>query len=328
MSSPSDALISSFAKLSGTMLVLGIGGKMGHTLGRQAKRAADAAGSKLRIVGVSRFSNPDVRRQLEAHGIETEVCDLLDRTQVNSLPDADFIVFMAGRKFGTSGSEAVTWAMNTMVPVHVIDRFRNAQIVAFSTGCVYPFVPLDSGGSRECDPVGPVGEYAVSCLGRERIFEYAASSHDTPVCLIRLNYAIDLRYGVLQDIAGPVFNRQPVNLSVPAFNAIWQGDATDQILRSFELCASPASFLNITGPETMSTRAVAEAFAERFELPCTFTGEPSDRALLSNATRALSLMGYPRVPMGTMIDWTADWIAGSGRNLGKPTHFETRDGSF
>jgi len=328
MSTPSPALIEALSQYRGTLAILGVGGKMGHTLGRQAKRAAEASGSDLRIIGVSRFSDAAQRKKVEASGLETVACDLLDPSSVEALPDADLVVFMAGRKFGTSGSEAVTWAMNTIVPANVMYRYRGSPTVVFSTGCVYPFVPVDRGGCRETDPVGPVGEYAESCLGRERVFEYAATTFDTPVCLIRLNYAIDLRYGVLFDIGQAVFEGRPVDASVPAFNAIWQGDATDQILRAFDLCASPAVPLNVTGPEMLFTRAVAEGFGARFGNDVSFSGEPSDRALLSDATEALARFGYPRVPIGRMIDWTADWIEHGGRSLGKPTHFETNDGAF
>jgi hypothetical protein len=328
MTEPSDALVASFAGLSGTMIILGIGGKMGHTLGRQAVRAASKAGATVRVLGVSRFSDPELRSRIEAGGIETVSCDLLDRTAVSKLPDADRVVFMAGRKFGTQGNESLTWAMNTMVPVNVVDRYRGSRIVAFSTGCVYPFVGLDSGGSVETDRTDPTGEYAASCLGRERIFEYASDNYGTSVSLIRLNYAIDLRYGVLHDIGTAVFEGRSVDLSSPAFNAIWQGDATDQILRTFDSCASPSTIFNITGPETISARATALAFGRLFDVEVEFTGEASTQALLSNATNALSLFGYPRIPLGTMIRWTADWIKNSGRSLGKPTHFESTDGTF
>ncbi len=328
MSTPSEALVDAMSRYRGTMAVLGIGGKMGHTLGRQARRAAARAGAKLRIVGVSRFGDSERRRRIEECGVETIACDLLDRDAVDALPDAEYVVFMAGRKFGTGGSESLTWAMNTLVPYHVAYRFRNAKIVAFSTGCVYPFVAVESGGCRETDPVGPVGEYAESCLGRERVFEYASENYGAEVCLVRLNYAIDLRYGVLYDIARAVHEGRPVDISVPSFNAIWQGDATDQILRAFDLVAAPAVPLNITGPETISTRAAADAFGDLFGKKVEYSGEPAGRALLSNATKALSLFGYPKVSLGRMIEWTADWVRRGGRTLGKPTHFESTDGDF
>jgi dTDP-4-dehydrorhamnose reductase len=235
---------------------------------------------------------------------------------------------MAGRKFGTVGSEELTWAMNAVLPSNVAHRYQNSTIAAFSTGCVYPFVALDSGGSLESDPPNPVGEYSMSCLGRERVFEYASKAFDTRVCLVRLNYAIDLRYGVLHDIAEAVYNERAVDISVPAFNAIWQGDATDQILRTLEIADSPAVPLNITGPETMSTAGTARIFAEKLGKSLEFSGSPGNTALLSNATLAISRLGYPRVSMGEMIDWTADWVARGGRSLDKPTHFESNDGTF
>jgi nucleoside-diphosphate-sugar epimerase len=328
MTEPSDGLVDLFSRMSGTLAILGIGGKMGHTLGRQARRAIDAAGAKVRVVGVSRFSDASQREKIEESGVSTISCDLLDRDAVAKLPDFDHIVFMAGRKFGTQGAESLTWAMNTMVPANVVERYREAPIVAFSTGCVYPFVDLASGGSRESDPVGPVGEYAVSCLGRERVFEYASRVRGTKICLVRLNYAIDLRYGVLHDIATTIRDGRPVDLSVPAFNAIWQGDASDEILRCLSCCESPAAIMNITGPETCSTRATAEALAAGLGIECRFTGEAASTALLANSTKALARFGYPGVPMGKMIEWTADWVSRSLRSLGKPTHFETKDGEF
>ena len=312
----------------GTLVILGIGGKMGYTLGVQAVRAAEAAGVKLKVIGVSRFTDSKQRERIEAAGIETQVCDLLDRDAVDKLPDAEHVVFMAGRKFGTSGNEPATWGMNTLVPGNSVERYRSSRLVAFSTGCVYPFVEASSGGSRESDPVGPVGEYANSCLGRERVLQFASERFGTKICIVRLNYSIDLRYGVLHDIGRAIFAGQPVDRSVPVFNAIWQGDATDQILRCFPLCSSPAEVLNVTGPEIVSTEVTAESFSVLFSKPVEYTGDAETRAYVNNSGRAISIFGYPRVPMDRMIAWTADWIQNGGRSFDKPTHFEVNDGTY
>ena len=328
MSEPSEHLVDAMKRISGDIVILGIGGKMGYTLGRQAKRAADAAGIDKRIIGVSRFSDASIKDKIESCGIETIQCDLLDIDAVKDLPDSENVIFMAGRKFGTTGSEDMTWAMNVLLPGNVVYRYRDSRIVAFSTGCVYPFVKISSGGSREEDPVDPVGEYSVSCLGRERVFQYASGTYGTKITLIRLNYAIDMRYGVLFDIASKVYEAGVVDVSVPAFNAIWQGDATDHILRSVEYCDNPPFVLNVTGPETMSTLSTAEAFAKLFDRPVEPVGESNGTALLNNATKSHELFGYPRIPMGTMIRWTADWIRRGGPSLGKPTHFDSNDGQF
>jgi nucleoside-diphosphate-sugar epimerase len=328
LSRPTDALVATLRQHPGDILVLGAGGKMGPSLARMARRALDAAASPARVIAVARFGDPVVRAGLEAAGVDTIRADLADPTQVAALPDAPNLIFMAGQKFGTTGSPATTWGLNVVVPVRVADRYPAARIVVFSTGNVYPLVPVSSGGARETDPVGPVGEYAMSCLGRERVFQHAAESQGPKVLLFRLNYAIDLRYGVLVDTALKVRSGQPIDLRMGHANVIWQGDANDRALRSLAHTASPATVLNVTGPETVSVRALAREFGRRFKREPVFTASEAPDALLSNASRATELFGPPTVSLDTMIDWTADWLLRGGGLLGKPTHFEEREGRF
>lgn len=328
LSHPGDELIECMRHLRGDIMILGVGGKMGPTLARMAKRASDLAGTSRKVTGVSQFRTPGLRRELEAHGIETIAGDLLDPMFFAKLPKAPHVYYLAGMKFGTGGNPALTWAMNTYVPSMVAAHFSGSRIVAFSTGCVYPLVAAGSGGSKESDPVLPVGEYAQSCLGRERMFEYGSSVHKNPVVLIRLNYAVELRYGVLVDIALRVKNRNPVDVSMGYFNAIWQGDANDMILRSIEHATTPARILNITGPEELNVREIALNFASLLGTEVVFSGTESDTALLSNSTEAFRLLGKPRVDSGQVIQWIADWISHGGRLLDKPTHFEVRDGKY
>jgi nucleoside-diphosphate-sugar epimerase len=261
-------------------------------------------------------------------GVEAYRADLLDEHQVARLPDAGNVIFMAGRKFGSTGAESLTWAINTCVPARVAERYRHSRIVVFSSGNVYPFVPISSGGARESTPPAPLGEYAQSVLGRERIFEYFSARDETPVCVLRLNYAIDLRYGVLLDIGSRVFDEQPVDVRMGAVNVIWQGDANSVALRALALCQAPPMVLNLTGPETLSVRAIASRFGEIFGKAPILEGTETDTALLNDATLCHSLFGYPSVSAGQMIAWTAYWISHNGRRLGKPTHFQARDGKF
>ena len=315
-------------KLDGDLMILGIAGKMGITLGMAALKAIRLAGVSKRVIGVSRFSNPAARERLDLFGVQTIQCDLLDREAVANLPDVPNIIFMAGRKFGTSSAMEKTWAVNTIVPSHVASRFKNSRIVVYSTGCVYALVPVTSGGSRETDQPGPIGEYSQSTLARERIFEYYSRANRTPVCLLRLNYAIDLRYGVLRDIAETVYGGQPVDVTMGYVNIIWQGDAINQSLLCLDHCSSPPEILNITGLETLSVRKLAEEFARLFSLEVTISGKESPSALLSDSSRAASLFGKPSVSVEQMIVWTAEWIKNGGPSLNKPTHFQTRDGQF
>lgn len=328
LATPSTADVDCMRRLTGDVMILGAGGKMGPSLARRIKQATDEAQIKRRVIAVSRFSSPASRDELNSIGVETISCDLLDRTQINQLPDCENIYFLAGRKFGSTERTDLTWASNTYVPALVAERFCNSRIVAFSTGNVYPFVSPTSGGSIESDGLAPQGEYANSCLGRERIFEYFSHERGTRCLIFRLNYAVDLRYGVLVDIAQKVFSGQPVNLSVAAFNVIWQGDANSYALRSIELCESPPRILNVTGAEKFSTRTAAEFFAQRFQQSAIYYGEPSELALLNNASLCHSLLGAPSVAAKTLMEMVAHWIEIGGASLNKPTKFEVTDGKF
>jgi nucleoside-diphosphate-sugar epimerase len=328
MSRPSEADISAMREMEGDVLILGVGGKMGPTLAQLIRRSADAAGKKVRVMGVARFSDKTMPDALREHGIEPITCDLLEPEELTKLPDAENVIFMAARKFGTTGAEHLSWSINTQLPVLVADRYRASRIVAFSSGNVYPLVSATRGGASEKTPVGPQGEYAQSVLGRERIFEHASHRWGTRVALLRLNYAIDLRYGVLVDIARTVYEQRPVDLRMPLVNVIWQGDANSVCMRSIAHCSSPPFVLNLTGPETLSTRWIAEQFAERFGNDASFTGEESHSALLNNSAKCHRLFGYPTVTPDEMIDWIADWIAAGGALSNKPTHFQTQDGRF
>jgi len=327
LSDPPEALVALMRRLEGDILLLGIAGKIGISLGAMARRAIAQAGVAKRVIGVARFSEPGVREKVEAAGVETIACDLLDRTAVSRLPQAPNVIYLAGRKFGTVGQEALTWAMNTLAPGYVAEQFSRSRIVAFSTGCVYPLVTAHAACTEATVPA-PVGEYAQSCLGRERIFSYYSQRHGTPICLFRLNYAAELRYGVLHDIAQAVWQGQPVDVTVGQFNVIWQGDVNAQALRALELCASPAAVLNVTGPETVSTRAVARRFAELMGKEAIFIGEEGPVAYLNDASQAIRHFGDPRVCLEQLITWTAEWVMAGGRSLGKPTHFEVNDGRF
>ncbi|HEY6183146.1 MAG TPA: NAD-dependent epimerase/dehydratase family protein [Terriglobales bacterium] len=328
LSRPTDADAAALAALDGDLLILGAGGKMGPSLAQLARRAVDKAGVKKRIIAVARFSDQKLPTELSAQGIETITSDLLEPGELEKLPDIPNVIFMAARKFGTSGSEYLTWAMNTYLPGLVASRFRNSRIVAFSTGNVYPLRTPAEGGATEATPTAAVGEYAQSALGRERMFEYGSAKWGTPVALLRLNYAIDLRYGVLLDIGKHVYQRKPVDLRMPLVNVIWQGDANSWCLRSFGHCASPAFILNVTGPETLSVREIALEFGRYFGVEPQFQSQEGPTALLNDASNAQQLFGKPSATPSEMIGWVAHWIQQGGPMLGKPTHFQTRDGKF
>jgi nucleoside-diphosphate-sugar epimerase len=329
MTAPSAALVEDLAGLEGDILVLGVGGKMGPTLARMAHRAAPGR----RVVGVARFSDPALPSVLRGHGVEPVACDLLDRAALErlraSLPEATNVVFMAGHKFGASGNTALTWAMNAAVPWMVAEVFRDCRIVSFSTACVYPFVDVNGPGAPESLPANPPpGDYAWSCVGRERMFEHGSRTWGTPGRIVRLSYAIDMRYGVLRDVADAVFHGRPLDVTMGHADVIWQGDANEQALRLLARCTTPASPINVTGSSHTSVRWLAGEFGRRFGRAPVLVGEEAPTAWLIDTSEARRLFGEPRVPLAAMIDWTADWVARGGASLGKPTHFETRDGKY
>jgi nucleoside-diphosphate-sugar epimerase len=329
LTAPSEATVEAVASLDGDLLLLGAGGKMGPSLARLARRSIVEAGLPHRVLCVSRFGSGDLAGRLRADGIETIACDLLDREALAALPEAPNVIYLAGFKFGASAAPHRTWAMNAYLPAIVAERYRGARIVALSTGNVYPQVPVDSGGATEQTPPAPVGEYAQSCLARERMFEHMAEAHGTRSLLVRLNYATDLRYGVLLDIATRVHRGEPVDVSMGFINTIWQGDANAILLRAFPLCAAPPAVLNLTGPETLSVRQAASALAVLLGAAAPrFAGGEAETALLSDASRCHELFGPPAVGSSTLLEWTAAWVGRELPTLGKPTHFETRDGRF
>jgi nucleoside-diphosphate-sugar epimerase len=322
MTEPTPALVEDLARAPGDILILGVAGKMGPTLARMAKRAAPERG----VIGVARFSDVAERRKLDRAGVETLACDLLDRAAVERLPRAPNVIFMAGMKFGATGNEPLTWAMNVHVPAIVAEVYKSARIVAFSTGCVYPFVPVESGGATEDDPtVPPSGDYANSCVGRERMFSYFSAQHGTPGRIFRLNYAIDMRYGVLHDIARKVWAGEEIDVAMGHVNVIWQGDANEAALRCLAHTTTP---INVTGPETISVRWLAGEFGRLMGKAPAIVGTEAATGWLNNATRMIAEFGPPRVPLAKMIEWTADWIMRDRESLGKPTHYEVRDGRY
>jgi nucleoside-diphosphate-sugar epimerase len=327
LSEPMPEVVNALARLAGDILLLGVGGKMGLSLARMARRASDVAGTSRRVIGVSRFSSGG-EDAFAAYGIETIRCDLLDWNAIDRLPEAPNVIVLAGTKFGTSGDTPTTWATNCYLPGNVAYKCRSSRIVAFSTGNVYGLTPAAGGGSSEDSEPRPVGEYAMSCLGRERIFEYFSRSAGTPVVIFRLNYACDLRYGVLVDLATRVWSGEPIDLAMGQFNTIWQGDANAMALRALERASTPPWVVNVTGPEALSVRAVCEEFGLLMGRAVRFVGRESDTALLADARRGLGVFGPPRVSAGELIEGVARWVARGGRTLGKPTKFESRDGRF
>jgi nucleoside-diphosphate-sugar epimerase len=329
LSEPTPELVESLRRGAGDVVVLGAGGKMGPTLARMVRRGLDAARRNSdRVIAVSRFSSSDAEHRLRAANVETMRCDLSDRGAVVGLPDAPNIIFMAGQKFGTSGAPGATWMMNTVVPALVAERYAGARIVAFSTGNVYPLVPVERGGAREEDTPEPVGEYACSCLGRERVLEYYSGRDGTRVAVVRLNYAVELRYGVLVDIASKVWRGEPVDVRMGYVNVIWQGDANARAIQCLEHAATPPFVINVTGRETLAVRALAQHFGQLLGRTPVVVGEESPDALLSDANRSMELFGPPSVSAGQMMIWIADWIQRGRPLLDRPTHFEERQGRF
>lgn len=325
---PSDRDIEFIERLDGDVLILGAGGKMGPSLARRIHRALTRTGSRHRAMSASRFSSPDARASLEAAGIPTLVCDLLDPAGIAALPRYPNVLFLAGRKFGTLDRTDLTWTTNTVVPARVAEHFSTSRLVVFSTGNIYPLVPVTGPSSKEDDPAAPVGEYAQSCLGRERVVEFVSRERATPALIFRLNYAVDLRYGTLVDIARKVFAGEPVDLTVGYFNAIWQGDANSYALRSLELCSSPPTILNVTGPDRIAVREAAQWFGSAFGRPPRFVNSEGPVALLSDSGRCRARLGEPEVPLDVLQRWVAHWVETGGSSLNKPTHFEVTDGRF
>ena len=328
LSDPSPADLACVRRLEGDILIIGAAGKMGPSLARRVYKAAALTGNRNRVLAASRFSTPAVRERLHANGIETIACDLLDPGGIAALPRAENVLFLAGRKFGTTDRTDVTWATNTIVPARVAEYFAQSRMVVFSTGNVYPLVPAAGPASREDDPPAPVGEYAQSCLGRERVVEFVSRERNFRALIYRLNYAVDLRYGTLVDIARKVLAGEAIDLAMGYFNAIWQGDANSYALRSLELCASPPAVLNVTGPERISVRETAEWFGSTFGRPPRFVNTEGPVALLSDSSRCRAFLGEPEVPLLILRQWVAHWVRAGGSSLGKPTHFEVTDGRY
>jgi nucleoside-diphosphate-sugar epimerase len=325
MTAPSDALVADLAGTPGDIMVLGVGGKMGPTLARLAKRAAPTK----KVIGVARFSEKGVREELVRAGVEPMPADLLDRAVLEKLPKVANVIFMAGRKFGAAGNVPLTWAMNVQVPAMVAEVFKASRIVAFSTGCVYPFVPVESGGATEdVPPIPPPGDYATSCVGRERMFEYFSAEHGTPGRLFRLNYAIDMRYGVLHDIGRKVRDGETIDLTMGHANVIWQGDANSVALRCLAHATTPTTPINVTGPETFEVAKVAEEFGRLLGKKPKFTGKPAPTGWINNAARMVKEFGPPSVPLAKLIEWNADWVARDMTTINKPTKYEVRDGTY
>lgn len=328
LSTPSQDLIEEMARIKGDLIILGVGGKMGPSLAKLAIRAVKEAGVDKKVIGVSRFSEPGLKEELESFGVKTISIDLLNDQELQSLPEVENVIYMAGKKFGTTGQEHSTWAMNTYLPGRVGEKFKNSRIVVFSSGNIYPFMPIGSGGADENVAPDPKGEYAQSCLGRERIFQYASHKYKTPLLIYRLNYAVDLRYGNLLEIAQMVNEEREVDLTSGHMNVIWQGDANEIALRSLVICRYPANILNVTGPETISIRWAAEEFGKLLKKSPRFVNEEASDTLLNNASRCHRIFGYPGVSLREMIEMTAHWVAIGGETHNKPTHFQVRSGKF
>lgn len=328
MSRPLSGVAEELSKLTGDLVVLGVGGKMGPSLVQQARRALDAIASTHSVIGVSRFQQAGLRDYLESWRIKTVYCDLLDRRAVMKLPDAAAVIFMAGMKFGSAAAQSLTWAMNTYLPSLVCERYAGIPTVVFSSGNLYPMVPIQNGGASEETPPGPIGEYAQSVLGRERIFEHFSRTLGTKILQFRLFYALELRYGILHDVAQSVWNDQPVNVINGYANCIWQGDANAMALRSLGLVRSPPTVLNVTSPDRISFRKVAEIFGKLLGKTPQIEGKEQETTCLANATKMVKVLGKPTVDLDTMLHWISHWIKNGGPSLNKPTHFEIRNGNY
>lgn len=325
---PSERLIHDITNIDGDIVILGVGGKMGPDLARLCKAAIDKAGIEKKIIGIARFSEPGLQKELEETGVQTIKADLLDAEVWASFPKVKNVLYLAGTKFGTKGNEPFTWAMNTFLPSLVATYYKDARIVAFSTGNVYPLTATYSGGATEQLPPQPIGEYGQSCLGRERIFQYFSGKYNTPLLIYRLNYANDVKYGILAEIARSVWENKPIDLTMGNVNIIWQADANEYAIRSLLHCSAPATILNITGPETVSVRWVAEWYGNFFEKEPVFTGLESSTALLSNAAESFKRFGYPAVSLKVMMELIGEWVRNTGTTINKPTHFQERDGNY
>ncbi len=328
LSEPPESVVETMCALKGDIILLGVGGKIGPSLARMAKRATDIARVKRRVIGVSRFSTPGEEARLRSFGVEPVRCDLLDEEAVGQLPSAANVIFMAGMKFGSTGNEAATWAMNTFLPGVVCRKYRSSRIVAFSTGTVYGLSQIAAGGSREIDTPEPMGEYSMSCLGRERILEHFSRAEHIPMALIRLFYACEMRYGVLVDVARKIMDGTPIDLAMGYFNIIWQGDSNAMTLRALEHTSSPPLVLNITGPELLSVREVAQSLGTKLGIEPQFCGKEMDTACVGNAGVAQGMFGLPLVAAEELIHWVAEWVKRGGESFDKPTHFEARDGKY
>jgi len=329
LSQPTPGALATVRALDGDYMVLGVGGKMGTSLAVMLRRALDSVGRQTtKVYGVSRFSRPEAKAELVACGIEPISCDLADAAQVAKLPRVPNVEYLAGQKFGTDSAPDETWIQNTVVPSLVAQHFRASRIVVFSTGCVYPFTPITGQGANETTPVAFLGEYASTCVGRERVFTHYARKFGTRQLMYRLNYSVELRYGVLVDIGQRVLAGQPIDLTQGVFNLIWQGDACARAIQCLEHVANPPKILNVTGPDKIALRDVAERFGRRFSLAPRFTGTPAEAAWHSDASESIRLFGPVTRSLDELIALVADHLQAGGRLLGKPTHFETRDGKF
>jgi len=328
LSQPTKEVIDTVTRLDGDYIILGIAGKIGPSLARMLKRALKEANKESRVIGVSRFSDQGLKKKLEDEGIDIFQGDLLDSEFIKSLPKVRNVIFLAGMKFGSVENLEMTWAVNSYLPAMIVEQFSSSRIVAFSTGCVYELVPIKSGGSLESDIPKPIGEYAQSCLGRERMFEYGSKKNNTKVILIRLNYAVELRYGVLVDLALKAWNDEPVDLVMGYFNVMWQSEVNELTIRALEYCESPVKKINMTGAEILSVKECAEQFGKLFNKKVKYTGKEASTALLSNAQESYRLFGRPKIGLEQMMIWIAAWIKEGNRILNKPTHFEVRDGKY